>query len=57
MSQKKMALKDLSFNNTAVWPQQYKIAFCVLIAAAIIGMVWYFFITGQREDLGRLENE
>ena len=51
MSQKKMALKDLSLNNTAVWPQQYKIAFCVVIAAAIIGLVWYFFVTDQREQL------
>ena len=57
MSQKKMALKDLSFNNTAVWPQQYKIAFCVLIAAAIIGMVWYFFITDQRAELASVELE
>ena len=57
MSQKKMALKDLSLSNTAVWPQQYKIVFCAVIAAFIIGLVWYFFITGQREELGRLENE
>ena len=57
MSQKKMALKDLSLNNTAVWPQQFKIAFCVIIAAFIIGMVWYFFITDQREQLAKLEAE
>ena len=57
MTQKKMALKDLSFSNTAVWPQQYKIVFCAIIAAAIIGLVWYFFITGQREELRKLEGE
>ena len=57
MTQKKMALKDLSLNNTAIWPQQYKIAFCVLIAAAIIGMVWYFFITDQRAELATVELE
>ena len=57
MSQKKMALKDLSLSNTAVWPQQYKIVFCAVIAAFIIGLVWYFFITGQRDELARLENE
>ena len=57
MSQKKMALKDLSLNNTAVWPQQFKIAFCVIIAAFIIGMVWYFFITDQREQLAKLDTE
>ena len=57
MSQKKMALKDLSLSNTAVWPQQYKIVFCTIIAAAIIGLVWYFFITDQREQLAKLEAE
>jgi type IV pilus assembly protein PilO len=57
MSQKKMALKDLSLNNTAIWPQQYKVAFCLFIAAAIIGLVWYFFVTDQREQLTKLEAE
>ena len=57
MSQKKMALKDLSLNNTAVWPNQYKIVFCAVIALTIIGLVWYFFITGQRDELTRLEGE
>jgi len=57
MSQKKMALKDISLNNTAVWPQQFKIVFCAIIAAFIIGMVWYFFITDQREQLAKLETE
>ncbi|UHQ20866.1 type 4a pilus biogenesis protein PilO [Lysobacter sp. KIS68-7] len=57
MTQKKMALKDLSLNNTAVWPQQYKIALCAVVAAAIIGLVWYFFVTGQREELQKLESE
>ena len=57
MSQKKMALKDISLNNTAIWPQQYKIAFCAIIAAVIVGLVWYFFITGQRDELRKLEGE
>jgi len=57
MTQKKMALKDLSLNNTAVWPQQYKIVLCAVVAAAIIGLVWYFFVTGQREELQKLESE
>ena len=57
MTQKKMALKDLSLNNTAIWPQQYKIALCAVIAAAIVGLVWYFFVTGQREELHKLESE
>ena len=57
MSQKKMALKDLSLNNTAVWPQQFKLVFCAVIAAFIIGLVWYLFITDQREQLAKLEAE
>ena len=57
MTQKKMALKDLSLNNTAIWPQQYKIVLCAVVAAAIIGLVWYFFVTGQREELQKLESE
>src|SRR4249919_566921 len=57
MTQKKMALKDLSLNNTAVWPQQYKIVLCAVVAAAIVGLVWYFFVTGQREELQKLESE
>ena len=57
MSQKKMALKDLSFNNTVAWPQQYKIGFCILIGAVIIGLVWYFFVTDQRAELRNLEGQ
>lgn len=57
MSQKKMALKDLSFNNTAAWPRQYKIGFCVLIGAFIVGLVWYFFVTDLREELRTLEGQ
>jgi type IV pilus assembly protein PilO len=57
MSQKKMALKDLSFNNTAAWPQQYKIGFCLLIGAFIIGLAWYFLVTDQRAELRNLEGQ
>jgi type IV pilus assembly protein PilO len=57
MSQRKMALKDLSFNNTAAWPQQYKIGFCLLIGAFIIGLVWYFLVTDQRAELRNLEGQ
>jgi len=57
MSQKKMALKDISLNNTALWPTHFKIIFCSFIAAMIIGLVWYFVVTGQREQLAKLEIE
>ena len=57
MSQKKMALRDLSFNNTAVWPQQYKIGFCVLIGAVIVGLVWWLFVRDLRTELAGVERQ
>lgn len=57
MSQKKMALRDLSFNNTAIWPQQYKVGLCVLIGAVIIGLVWYLIVQDQRAELATLERQ
>ena len=56
MNQKrKMALKDLSFNNVGAWPQEYKIGFCVIVGALIIGLVWWLFVRDQRAELERLE--
>jgi type IV pilus assembly protein PilO len=57
MSQKKMALRDLSFNNTAIWPQQYKVGLCVLIGAVIVGLVWYLIVRDQRTELATLERQ
>ncbi|GAB3729319.1 type 4a pilus biogenesis protein PilO [Luteimonas pelagia] len=57
MSQKKMALKDLSFSNTGSWPREYKIGFGVLIALVIVGLAWWFFVRDQREELAGLERE
>ncbi len=57
MSQKKMSLKDLDFNNVGSWPQQYKIGFCVLIGALIVGLTWWLFVRGQREQLAGLERQ
>lgn len=57
MSQRKMALRDLSFNNTAVWPQQYKVGLCVLIGAVIVGLVWYLIVRDQRTELAGLERQ
>lgn len=56
MNQKrKMALKDLSFNNVGAWPQEYKIGFCVIVGLLIIGLVWWLFVRDQRSELERLE--
>lgn len=60
MSQKKMALKDLSLNNTGSWPREYKIGFCVLVGLLIFGLLWWLFIrdkTGELEGLERQETD
>jgi len=57
VSQKTMALKDLSLNNTAAWPQQYKIVFCALIGLIIVGLAWYVFVADQRTELAGLERQ
>jgi type IV pilus assembly protein PilO len=55
MSQKKVSLKDLDFNNVGGWPREYKIGFCVLLGLLIVGLAWWFFVRDQREELARLE--
>jgi type IV pilus assembly protein PilO len=55
MSQKKVSLKDLDFNNIGGWPREYKIGFCVLLGLLIVGLAWWFFVRDQREELARLE--
>ena len=57
MSQKKVSLKDLDFNNIGSWPQQAKIGFCVLVGLIIVGLVWYLFVSDQREELAGLERQ
>lgn len=55
MSQKKISLKELDFNNIGGWPQQARIGFCVLIALVIVGLAWWLFVADQREELAGLE--
>ncbi|AWV08371.1 type IV pilus inner membrane component PilO [Marilutibacter maris] len=55
MSQKKMSLRELDFNNMGSWPQQAKIGFCVLLGLIIVGLTWYLVVTDKREQLQRLE--
>jgi type IV pilus assembly protein PilO len=57
VSQKKVSLKDLNFNNIGAWPQQYKLGFCVLVGLLIIGLAWWLFVRGQREQLAGLERQ
>ena len=55
MSQKKIKISDLDFNNIGSWPQQAKIVFCVLLAAFIVLMAYLLVIRGKTSELESLE--
>ncbi|MFL9584400.1 type 4a pilus biogenesis protein PilO [Stenotrophomonas sp. AB1(2024)] len=55
MSQKKVNLKDLDFNNIGSWPQRAKIVFCALLSLVIVVLAWFVLISGKREELQSLE--
>lgn len=57
MSKKKVSLKDLDFNNTGSWPQEYKIGFCVLLGLLIFGLLWYVVTRPKGAELERLERQ
>ncbi|AOA73429.1 MAG: fimbrial protein [Stenotrophomonas rhizophila] len=55
MSQKKVNLKDLDFNNIGSWPQQAKIVFCALLTVLIVVLSWFLLISGKSDELASLE--
>ena len=55
MSQKKINIKALDFNNIGGWPQQARIGLCVIIGLLIVGLTWWVFVRDQREELANLE--
>lgn len=58
MSKKKsIKLNELDFNNIGSWPQQAKIGFCIIIAAVIVGLAWYLFVSDKRTELEGLERQ
>jgi type IV pilus assembly protein PilO len=57
MSRRKMAVKDLNFNNTGSWPREYKLIFCGIVAVVIIALAWWLFIRGKTEELTGLEKQ
>jgi len=57
VSQKKMALKDLSFNNTGSWPREYKIGFGVIVGLLIFGLLWWLFVRDKTTELEGLERQ
>lgn len=54
MSQRKMSLKELDFNNTGSWPSKFKIGFCVMAGALIMVLAWWLFVRSQQNELETL---
>lgn len=57
MSKRKFGIKDLDFQNTGNWPQEWKIGFCVVVALFIVALSWFALISGKRDELGSLETQ
>ena len=55
MSQRKMKLKELDFNNIGAWPREFKIGFCVLLGLVIFGLLWYLVTRDKGTELEGLE--
>jgi len=55
VSQKKINIKELDFNNIGGWPQQARIGLCVIIGLLIVGLSWWVFVRDQRTELEGLE--
>jgi len=52
-----MDLRNLDMNNPGSWPMAAKLGLGVLLGIFIIGLVYWFYVKGQREQLGALERE
>jgi type IV pilus assembly protein PilO len=57
VSNKKLNLRDLDFNNIGGWPRNAKIGFCVIIALLIIGLSWWLFVRDKRAELETLQRQ
>jgi len=55
VSQRKISLKELDFNNMGSWPQQAKLGFSAIVALLIVLLSYWFFVRGKREELAGLE--
>ena len=54
---KKMSVKDLNFQNTGSWPQEYKLGFCAIVVAVIVGLAWWLFVRDRTDELAGLERQ
>ena len=52
---KKIDLRSLDTSNPASWPMPIKLGVCTVLILLIIGAVWYFVVSPQREELENLE--
>lgn len=55
MSQKKVSLRDLDFNNIGGWPRQAKIGFCAILGLLILFLAYWLFVRDKRDELAQLE--
>ncbi|TAA24337.1 type 4a pilus biogenesis protein PilO [Pseudoxanthomonas winnipegensis] len=57
MSQRKIKISELDFNNIGGWPRNYKIGFCVLVGALVLILAYLLVFRGQAEELEGLESQ
>ena len=54
---KKIDLRNLDTSNPASWPMPVKLGACTILVLLIVGAVWYFVVSPQREELESLEKK
>ncbi|MFN3311240.1 MAG: type 4a pilus biogenesis protein PilO [Thermomonas sp.] len=54
-TKKKINLRELDINNIGGWPREAQLVFCGLLALVIVVIAWFVAISGQRDELKRLE--
>jgi type IV pilus assembly protein PilO len=50
-------IRNLDMNNPGAWPMAAKIGLGFILGLFIIGLVYWFYVKGQREELTALEQE
>ncbi|MFZ5607803.1 MAG: type 4a pilus biogenesis protein PilO [Pseudomonadota bacterium] len=54
-TKKKINLRELDINNIGSWPREAQLVFCGLLALVIVVIAWFVAISGQRDELKRLQ--
>jgi len=54
---KNFDLKNLDFNNAGAWPPPVKAFFCAVLAALILFLGWYLFVSDQQLQLEGLQQK